>query len=428
MESTVRARPVLATGTLRAEPIQAQAHATRYATLLLLFACSHHWLLCVLQNVGIHANSAMVGGVEFLIYLACLPLVCHRISTRVIAALLGVFGLLTLMGIARGGFIDIKAMRDLLIPAMFIWAGRSWRGSSEELDRALRTIVTVVVAIGLLEAVFFDLYTRYINTFTYYIGLGGIAEASAQIAGQTVTLNGLRPEGIGRTLLPQLLGPHRVSSVFLEPVSLGNFAVIVLAWGLAKPAAQWRNALWFVVMATLLVVLADSRFAFYSAALLFALRLCVRGNWHYGAVLMPIIGIVLILVVRLYLPGGGDNLHGRLTTSGARLLEFDVPMLLGLGGTSEVFGDMGYAYVISRFGVPLAGVLWLLLFVLPMPAERARRFRTSMAIYVSLILCVSGTSVFALKTAGLLWFLFGHLSMQPAEPPLPRHRAKISND
>src|SRR5690606_7982816 len=142
--------------------------------------------------------------------------------------------------------------------------------------RIVRTLVLIVIAIGLVEAIFFDTYTRYINTFTYYIGLGGIAEASAQIAGQTVTLNGLRPEGIGRTLLPQLLGSHRVSSIFLEPVSLGNFAVIIMAWALAKPTEQWRRTAWFLFGAMVLVVLADSRFAFYSATLLLTLRVVLH--------------------------------------------------------------------------------------------------------------------------------------------------------
>ena len=33
----------------------------------------------------------------------------------------------------------------------------------------------------------------------------------------------------GRTLLPWL-GEHRVSSVFLEPVSVGNFGAICFSW------------------------------------------------------------------------------------------------------------------------------------------------------------------------------------------------------
>jgi putative polymerase len=45
--------------------------------------------------------------------------------------------------------------------------------------------------------------------------------------------------------------------------------------------------------------------------------------------------------------------------------------------------------------------------MLKMADERGDRFRAYITLYMSLILCVSGTSLFALKTAGILWFLVG---------------------
>ena len=42
-----------------------------------------------------------------------------------------------------------------------------------------------------------------------------------------------------------------------------------------------------------------------------------------------------------------------------------------------------------------------------MQDSRGERFRVYIALYITLILCVSGTSFFALKTAGILWFLVG---------------------
>src|SRR5690606_21326174 len=135
---------------LPASQSQAQSPSLRYVGFLLVLACGHHWLLCALQVVGIHANAGLVGAVEFLIYLGCVPLFYHRISVRIVSALLLVFGLLTLLAILRGGFVDIKAMRDLLIPALFLWVGRSWRGSTMDLDRIVRTLVLIVIAIGLV--------------------------------------------------------------------------------------------------------------------------------------------------------------------------------------------------------------------------------------------------------------------------------------
>jgi putative polymerase len=81
--------------------------------------------------------------------------------------------------------------------------------------------------------------------------------------------------------------------------------------------------------------------------------------------------------------------------------------MLGVQGFNLPYGDMGYAYLLSRWGVLLCIALWGALWMVKMPDERGVRFRAYAALYISLILTVSGTSFFALKTAGLLWFLVG---------------------
>lgn len=68
---------------------------------------------------------------------------------------------------------------------------------------------------------------------------------------------------------------------------------------------------------------------------------------------------------------------------------------------------MGYAYLLSRWGVLLCLTLWGALWMIKMKDACGERFRAYAALYISLILTVSGTSFFALKTAGLLWFLVG---------------------
>jgi putative polymerase len=91
-------------------------------------------------------------------------------------------------------------------------------------------------------------------------------------------------------------------------------------------------------------------------------------------------------------------------------LGFDVEKILGIQGFNTPYGDMGYAYLLSRWGALLCIALWVALWMVKMPDERGERFRAYAALYISLILTVSGTSFFALKTAGLLWFLMGSCS------------------
>ena len=387
-----------------------------YATFLLLAVVLHHWILCLLHNKGISVSVARVAMAEMVIYIACVPLLLARLSLRLLVAVFVALGACGLLALFRGGYFDAKAARDLLIPLLFLWAGRSYGQHGRSLDRPLLLIAGLVVLIGLVQAVIPDLYNRVFNTFSYYVSLGGISEGSAQVSGQAVTLNGLRPEGIGRTLLPQVLGAQRVSSVFLEPVSLGNFAVMLLAWGLAKPSAEWRTSLWFLLAAFVCIVLADSRFGFYMSGLMVLLRFTLHGRGHLVAITFPAFGALALLALAAWFPGHGDNLVGRMTVSGQFLAGFDHLSLLGVRDFATNFGDMGYAYVFSRFSLMGAALMWICVFLIPLRDETARRFRTFLAIYVTLILCVSGTSLFALKTAGVLWFAFGALSLRRTDP------------
>lgn len=416
--STARPAPAaVPTAPASRATVAAQAESTVYATFLLLAVVCHHWVLCFLQTRGITVSVARVAMAELLIYAACVPYLLKRLSLRSLIVVFVVLGASGLLALFRGGYFDPKAARDLLIPMLFVWAGRSFGQGTRSLDLPLLIVSLVVLAIGLAEAAAPDLYSRFFNTFNYYVNLGGIQAGSAQVAGQSVTLNGMRPEGIGRTLLPQVLGAQRVSSVFLEPVSLGNYAVILLAYGLAKPFSEWRRSVWFMFIAFVLIVLADSRFGFYMTGLLVLLRLMVHGRAHGAAIVLPLFGAGVLLLFAKYATYAGDNLIGRMTTSGQYLSTFDEWNLLGLRDYATNFGDMGYAYAISRFSLIGAGLLWACVYMLPLRDETARRFRTFLSAYITLILCVSGTSMFALKTAGVMWFVLGAMSMRWPPPP-----------
>lgn len=277
-------------------------------------------------------------------------------------------------------------------------------------DRQLKVIVGILVVLGLFEALLTRSYSQLFNTFSFYVNLGGIRESAAMFDGQLLTLNGFRPEGIGRTILPDLLGPHRTSSAMMEPVSLGNFGVILLAWGLSKPWPEIRRFPAWILSAALLIALSDSRFGLTLSFVLVTARLLPLPMLRKLAPFFPFLILAAVLGLAVFWPSTGDHLLGRISLSGNALLNFDSRMLLGLQGPLPNFGDMGFAYVISRFGIPLCLVLILAMFTLPMADLRGERFRILIVLYIFANLAVSGTSVFALKTAGLMWFLFGVLS------------------
>jgi putative polymerase len=403
--------------TARARTAQAGSNYLHFwVAVIITFAVCNLSLLAFLNARGVDVSSATVGLAEAMVFALCLGVQVRRLPPWTLALGLGVVSWIVLTWLIRQR-PDLKSVRDLLIPILFLSLGRQL-ADRVFAQACLRWITALVVAVAVLEVLFTDAYGTLFNTFSFYAGLGSISESAAMFGGQTLTLNGFRPDGIGRTLLPELLGAHRTSSLFLEPVSLGNFAVIVLAWNLSL---DWRDrdkpALWMVLAALLLIVLSDSRFGMLMAALLLGYRLLPMPAFRWVAPAFPFLLFGAILAVARLLPLADDTLLGRISGSGQALLDFDAAELMGLSGALQGYGDMGYAYVLSRFGVLQAIALLLVLFLMACPSNRAQRFRAMVVLYFFSSLAISGTSVFALKTAGLMWFLLGALAADPTRQP-----------
>src|SRR5690606_28914801 len=136
------------------------------------------------------------------------------------------------------------------------------------------------------------------------------------------------------------------------------------------------------------------RFALTLVPLMVVMRLMLRGIAWILAAFSPFAAVVLVIVVGIVIPDHvGDNISGRLAMSGWALLEFDLPMLFG-AASAPFFGDQGYAYLLSRFGLPLTLILWFSIWLLPMPDEHGLRFRAFASVYIALIFSVCCTSLF----------------------------------
>lgn len=389
----------------------------RLITFIIVASVGYQLVLCLLNTHVLHVSRAVVGLAEAIIMLACVPLLMRRLLPGVVILACVSAAMLCLLGIFNEQ-LNIKAFRDIAIPLCYFWLGCNV-GRLELADRALKVAICLVLAMGFFELLLLDTYTHWFNIFNYYVNIGTLDPTMDLVREDRLQANGMRPEGIGRTLLPGLLGPHRVSSVFLEPVSLGNFASLCAAWGLAR--TQWREGIFFVVAAIVMMVLCDSRFALMTVSGFVLLRLFVRGALLNLCVLAPIAAVILLLVVGHYTPNETgriltDDMQGRLAYSGWSLMQFDPLKLLGIGHT-KVYYDEGYAHVMATFGLPLVLVLWCSFWLLPKGNDTNQRFRAMASLYIALILCISGFSFFALKSAGLLWFLVGCSLQKPAAAP-----------
>jgi putative polymerase len=380
--------------------------ALRFLTFWILMGAALYQLgLCFVHTHLFPMRTSIVALTEFILYAGCLFIVARRVQIEFIAVLALIASYLFLMALVRNA-LDFKGFRDILIIVLFYWLGRTM-GSIEMGDRILKIVIVLVLLFGFFELFFLNQYSRVFNVFSYYVNQGGLAGAT-NWAGSSLALNGMRPEGIGRTILPSLLGNHRVSSIFLEPVSLGNFSVIIAAWGLAKPREQWRQMLFYLVMAGIMITLADSRYGMLTVACLVIMRIIFAGRMHVLAIVLPGVCVAMLLGIATFVNGDhADNMLGRLYLTGATLMHFGPKEIFGLNGYNFNFGDMGYAVVLTRFGLLFFAAFWIGFWLIRMQDERGERFRSYVALYASLILAISGTSLFALKTAGILWFLVG---------------------
>lgn len=408
--------------------VQQTGYEQKLIIAILLACTGYQALLCLLNTLVLPVSRTFIGASELIILLACIPLLAKRLlpGTIIMACMIaGVLCLLTLVN----GQLNAKAFRDLLIPLIFFWAGCNL-GSIAIADKVLKASIAMVSVLGLCELLFLDTYTNFFDIFSYYVNTGNLQPITDYVRDSKLQLNGTRPEGIGRTFLPSLLGSHRVSSVFLEPVSLGNFAVLCAAWGMSKPWSEWRNMMFFVGSAVFLMVLSDSRFAMASLSLMVAVRILLHGPLLNTALLTPFLALAGLLYLGSIATGpvfemSSDDFHGRLEFSGKVLMDFDLSSLMGVSN-GVIYADVGYAHLFNTYSLPLCLLFWACFWLLPITDSTSHRFRALAAIYLSLLLCISGFSFFALKSAALLWFLLGSSLQLPApSTPLtsgaPRH-------
>ncbi|HTF98358.1 MAG TPA: polysaccharide biosynthesis protein GumE [Cellvibrio sp.] len=388
----------------------------KLAIAILLACIGYQAALCLLNTMVLPVSRAFIGAAELLIIAACVPLMAKRLLPGTVTLACMIAGILCVLTLVNG-FFNAKAFRDLLIPIVFFWVGCNL-GSMVVADKVVKAAFIMVAVLGLFELLLLDTYTEFFNIFSYYVNTGNLQPITDYVRDSKLQLNGIRPDGIGRTFFPGLLGSHRVSSVFLEPVSLGNFAVLCGAWGLSKSFSQWREMLYFMGAAGFLMVISDSRFAMASLSLMIAVRLLIHGSFLNFALLTPFLALAGLLYLGSIATGptfemSSDDFHGRLEFSGKVLLDFDLSTLLGVSN-GVVYADVGYAHLFNTYSLPMCLVLWACFWLLPIADETSRRFRALAAIYLSLLLCISGFSFFALKSAALLWFLLGSSLQLPA--------------
>ncbi|HYG89239.1 MAG TPA: hypothetical protein VD978_23605 [Azospirillum sp.] len=379
---------------------------------LVLGAMLLNFGLCFLKTTGMTVGTMHVAGVELVILSAAAALAWRGVSGTQLGAIIGVLVYIGAMRILNPD-LDLKIARDLAIPFLF-WTLGVVRGTPQDGDRLVYVAVPLVFAVGLFEFLALDTYQQLFDILGYYIDKGAVEADQTTWMSTRLFANGIRPAGDGRTLFP-FLGEHRVSSIFLEPVSTGNFGAIAFLWLLHRWSERpWLNSAYMGIV-FICIVLADARFgAMVCAIATFAYLVPLTRHTRLAFVL-PFAVVALLFGKAALNPAGiiDNGFGGRLLGSGILLMSWGPAEWFALAPSPIDTADSGYGYLISNLGILPAIALWtMLIFRRGLPDE-ATAFRTSIAIYAALSLSISG-SMFTIKTAALLWFLYGTLC--PAQP------------
>jgi putative polymerase len=272
----------------------------------------------------------------------------------------------------------------------------------------------IALADALFEWLDFATYVHYFDVARYYVARGtATVEEHHYFQG---FFNSTRFDN--RTLLP-FLGNHRVSGIFLEAPSVGNFETIVFAWMLLRPKRAWSFVLKTLAVLCV-IVLADARFGLYFCLLVIAVRaLCplIRPTMLFVAPFIAMTALVLYAGSEGQQAWSNDML-GRFYYAGQILAHINAAQVFGLQASdistgasfaADPVNDSAYTYVLVEVGLIGAAALWALFIYSPVADKDAWRFKTVVALYYILVLTIAA-SAFTIKTAALLWFLNGTLN------------------
>lgn len=385
------------------EPTDAQTTRHVLGRTVVLAAVLFNLVLCLVNTRLFSVGADIVIGAEISLIGIAFGLIFDRgIALYAVLLLLAAY-FMAVMAV-RADF-DPKIGRDFLIPIVFYFLGRYF-GSLRAADWLVTILILIALGFALFEYLAQDIYLSYFDIIHYYVARGTVTQDIGDAAGLFVS--GTRPEP--RTLLP-FLGDHRVSGIFLEPVSVGNFGAIAFAWVLLRD----RRRFWPFVAKTLaiaaILVLADARFGFDLSLLTLVLYLAapiIRPTMLFS---LPFLAMLMSVAYAgaHWQDAIDDTIAGRLHFSGDHLAGLDLWRVFGLQASDVFLGDAGYAYVLVNVGLIGAAAIWALFVYAPVVDEEAWRFKNFVAIYAVLLLCIS-TSLFTIKTAALLWFLYGTLN------------------
>ena len=309
--------------------------------------------------------------------------------------------------VATGEF-QPKFIRDLILIPTFVVLGMI-SNARHAVATLLGLIFVVDVGIA-LEGLCLDCYSGLFSIKDYYLNTRGMSDAEFTTQGVDLYISATRPD---ERYFP-FFDLHRMSSVFLEPVSLGNFALIAVALS----AAMWRLMTVFqraFTVASIVVMLfaCDGRLSGLSSIVIVAAIVMHKVLPRYAALtFLPLVVIAVMGATSSFdLATGTDDLRGRVAQTGHLLQDMRLVDIMGLSNRLvDLAADSGVVYLMVTHSVVILIMVWSLVVVFPDAGDTAQqKYRNAVCIYLALAMIVSW-SFLSIKTAAPMWFFYGVLT------------------
>lgn len=310
-----------------------------------------------------------------------------------------------LLSMARGG-LNPKFLGDVLTIPAFICLGT--RLNLRAVVGLLVVLQVLMAGFGIWELLYPDAYAELFNPRLYYINSRGYS-AQEFWSGTDLYVSSVRQDG---RLLLSWTDYHRGSSLFLEPVTLGNWTIfvtvfIIAFWGEMR---VWERAVLIVGNVACLCV-CDGRLATVTDVVLPLTLPFLRLLPGWMSVFVPFAFGAMAATIDAFgfLKERGDTFAGRLRGSLDLFYQTKWDEALGLLPLDTLTWDAGFSYLIQSQSFILTLILWFTICLTSIGENwKGRTYIFGAAIFITLCLSIS-YSILSIKVVGFLWAGYGLL-------------------
>jgi putative polymerase len=393
-------------------PLIAADVANVSAAALLVLTVVFNALLAIVNGHVIGIGNATVALVQSAITFAAIAVALAAQPQG--AARWVVYGWLTmtlwvLLTIVRGA-LEPKIAGDILLIPAFATLGMCIQRPT--LFRVLVGLQIALVLFVIWELFFPTSFGDLFKVRDYYVATRGFSSEAFWAGDDNLFLSSQRPGG---RILTLGLALNRGSSLFLEPVTLGNWTVVVsvaLATFWKEMSVRTRAIL--IVTNVLLLIGCDGRLAMgVNALILVTIPIYNRLPPVRRALpflyLPAIFGLLVVGWATGYLDAEAsyDDLRGRYANSINFLMGIDLKRLMGaLPFGDVVAADSGWLHIILTQSIFGLVAFWVGISLMGGRGARSQRFSHAASVFFGLALPVS-YSLLSIKSAAALWMILG---------------------